>query len=239
MTTRIVIIGAGGHGLVVADILLAARDSQPLDIVGALDDNPALTGTRILDVPVLGTSELLPHIPHDAVIVAIGDNARREQVATELLRRGEQLYTAWHPHASIAADVECGPGCTISAGVVITPGVVLGAGVILNTRCSVDHATTIEPFAHIASGSTIGADARIGARTLIGLGATVMSGRRIGADTIIGAGAVVVHDIPDGVVAIGVPARIQRSVATAPLARPAPPAAPAAPAPSVPSNAVK
>jgi FlaA1/EpsC-like NDP-sugar epimerase len=119
MTTRIVIIGAGGHGLVVSDMILSARDSQfTLDIVGALDDNPALIGTRILDVPVLGTRELLPRIAHDAVIVAIGDNIRREQVATELLRRGERLFTARHPHASVAAGVECGPGSTISAGAV-------------------------------------------------------------------------------------------------------------------------
>jgi sugar O-acyltransferase (sialic acid O-acetyltransferase NeuD family) len=220
MTTRIVIIGAGGHGLVVADILLAARSShpqqlpQPIDIVGALDDNPALTGTRILDVPILGTTEVLSTIAHDAVIVAIGDNTRREQVATELLRRGERLFTARHPHASVAPGVECGAGCTISAGAVIAPGVVLGMGVILNTRTVVDHQTTIDAFAHVATGATVGADVSIGARTLIGLGASVMSGRRIGADSIIGAGAVVVHDIPDGVVAVGVPARVQRTVAT-------------------------
>jgi sugar O-acyltransferase (sialic acid O-acetyltransferase NeuD family) len=217
MSTRIVIIGAGGHGLVVADILLAARASRTLDIVivGALDDNPVLTGTRILDLPILGTTELLPQIAHDAVIVAIGDNARREQVASELLRRGEQLFTARHPQAIVAAGVECGPGGMIAAGAVIAPGVVLGTGVIVNTRCSVDHQSLIEPFAHVSAGATLGGDVTIGARTLIGLGASVMSGRRIGADTIIGAGAVVVHDIPDGVVAVGVPARIQRRVAAA------------------------
>lgn len=215
MSTRIVIIGAGGHGLVAADILLAARDSQPLDIVGALDDNPALTGTRILDVPVLGTTDLLPRIAHDAVFVAIGDNARREQVASELLRRGEHLFTARHPRAIVAAGVEISAGCMISAGAVIAPGVVLGTGVILNTHCSVDHRSRIEPFAHISAGATVGGDTTIGARTLIGLGATVMSQLRIGADTIVGAGAVVVRDLPDGVVAVGVPARVRRSVAAA------------------------
>lgn len=217
MSTRIVIIGAGGHGLVVADILLAARASRTLDIVivAALDDNPALTGTRILDVPILGTTDLLPQIAHDAVIVAIGDNVRREQVASELLHRGEQLFTARHPQAIVAAGVECRPGCVIAAGAVIAPGVVLGTGVIVNTRCSVDHQSLLEPFAHVAAGATLGGDVTIGARTLIGLGASVMAGRRVGADTIIGAGAVVVHDMPDGVVAVGIPARIHRRVAAA------------------------
>jgi sugar O-acyltransferase (sialic acid O-acetyltransferase NeuD family) len=212
MSTRIVIIGAGGHGLVVADILLAAGASRPLEIVGVLDDNPVLTGTRILDVPILGTTAMLPRIAHDAVVVAIGDNARREQVTSELLRRGEQLFTARHPQAIVAAGVECGPGCVIAAGAVIAPGVVLGTGVIVNTRCSVDHQSLLEPFAHVSVGATVGGDVTIGARTLIGLGAGVMSARRIGSDTIIGAGALVVHDIPGGVVAFGVPARVHRRV---------------------------
>lgn len=212
MSTRIVIIGAGGHGLVVADILLA---SGTLDVVGALDDNPALTGTRILDVPVLGSTDLLTQIPHDGVIVAVGDNLRREQLSNELLERGERLVVARHPHASVAADAEIGPGCMISAGAVIAPGVHLGTGVILNTRCSVDHHNAIGAFAHVAPGVTLGGNVIVGARSLIGLGASVMPGRRIGANAIIGAGAVVVHDIPDGVVAAGVPARIQRHVAAA------------------------
>jgi sugar O-acyltransferase (sialic acid O-acetyltransferase NeuD family) len=225
MSTRIVIIGAGGQGLVVADILLAARAAQSsrdarvldvaLEVVGALDDNPALTGTRILDIPIVGTTQLLAQIPHDAVIVAIGDNLRREQLSNELIHRGERLITACHPHASVGADVEIGPGCMISAGAVIAPGVRLATGVLLNTRCSVDHQSAIDAFAHVSSGATVGASVTIGARSLIGLGASVLSARRIGADTIIGAGAVVVDDVPDGVVAVGVPAKVQRHLTAA------------------------
>src|SRR5690349_14144118 len=130
LTTRIVSIGAGGHGLVAVDILRAARAAQAspaFDIVGVLDDNPALTGTRVLDVPVLGPMRSLTDIPHDTVFVAIGDNVRREQIALELIRRGEQLCIARHPGAIVAEGVEIGPGCMIGAGAVLTPGVVLGA----------------------------------------------------------------------------------------------------------------
>jgi acetyltransferase EpsM len=214
MATRIVIIGAGGHGLVVADILRAARaaDASPtFDIVGALDDNPALTGTRILDIPVLGTTQLLSRTAHDGFVVAIGDNAIRERMAIEL--GAERLFAARHPHASVGAAVEIGPGSMISAGVVIAPAVRIGTGVILNTRCSIDHECLIGSFAHIAPGATLGGNVTVGVRALIGLGASVMPGRRVGANTIIGAGAVVADDIPDGVVAVGVPARVTRHVA--------------------------
>ena len=78
-------------------------------------------------------------------------------------------------------------------------------------RQAVDHHNLIGAFAHIAPGVTLGGNVTIGARALIGLGASVMPGRSVGANAIIGAGAVVVDDIPDGVVAVGVPARIQRS----------------------------
>ena len=214
MATRIVIIGAGGHGHVVADILRTARaahDTPKFDIVGALDDNPALTGSRIFDIPILGTTKALSKTPHDAIVVAIGDNALREQMTTRL--GAAALYAARHPHATIGTAVEIGPGSMISAGVVIAPMVMIGTGVILNTRCSVDHHCLIGSFAHIAPGVTLGGNVTIGVRALIGIGATVMPGRKVGANSIIGAGAVVVHDIPEGVVAVGVPAKIQRQVA--------------------------
>jgi sugar O-acyltransferase (sialic acid O-acetyltransferase NeuD family) len=218
LTTRILTIGAGGHGLVAVDILRAARaahGSPEFDVVGVLDDNPARTGASLLDVPVLGPTWLLPDIPHDAVFVAIGDNVRREQITLELIRRGEQLFTARHPGAIVAAGVDIGPGCMIAAGAVLSPGVVLGMGAIINTRCSVDHCTVVEPFAHVSAGATVGGDITIGARALVGIGSTVMSQLRIGADALVGAGAVVIRDIPDGVVAAGVPAKVLRSIASA------------------------
>lgn len=214
MSTRIVIIGAGGHGLIVAGILLASRaaEARAPEVVGILDDNPALTGTRMLDVPILGPMTLLADIPHDGVIVAIGDNHRRQQIANQLVERGERLIIARHPNASIDPDAVIGPGCSISAGVVITPGARLGTGVIINTNASVDHGNVIDDFAHVSAGVALGGGVTVGARTLIGLGATVAPGRRVGADCIIGVGAVVVHDMPDGVVAYGVPARVHRHV---------------------------
>lgn len=210
MGTRVVILGAGDQGLVVADTLLAMSGSGHVEAVGFIDENPALAGTRILGIPVAGTSARLAQVGHDAVIVAIGDNHRREALSLALERQGERLFVARHPHASVGADVELGPGSIISAGAVIMPGARIGRGVLLNTSCSVDHGTIVGDFAHVGPGATVGARVYIGARTLIGLGARVASSRRVGADAIIGEGSVVVRDVPDAVVAFGVPARVQR-----------------------------
>ena len=95
---------------------------------------------------------------------------------------------------------------------VITPRARIGRGVLLNTNCSVDHDSLIGDFAHVSAGVTVGARVCVGEEALIGVGAVVLSGCRVGARSIVGAGAVVVRDLPEDVVAFGVPARIMRDL---------------------------
>jgi acetyltransferase EpsM len=210
MPARVLIVGAGNQGCIVADILLAAGDGGDLTPVGFIDDDPDRCDSLVLGVPVLGTQAQLRDVPHDAVVVAIGDNARRESVSLALEARGERLVTVRHPFSSIARDVTIGPGCMISSGVVVTPGARIGRGTLLNTSSSVDHQSILGAFAHVSVGATVGATVVIGARTLIGIGATVMTGCTVGADCLVGAGALVARNLPDNVVAAGVPARIRR-----------------------------
>jgi sugar O-acyltransferase (sialic acid O-acetyltransferase NeuD family) len=207
---RIIVICAGGHGRVVADILHCARDAgADLLPVGFVDDTPGLPGTSILGLPVLGEIPRLSTFPHDAIVVALGDNPVRRRMTERFLAAGERLAAAIHPSAVIASTARVGEGAMICANAVIQPGVSFGNGAILGPNASVEHDTRVGDFAHLSAGSTVGAHCQIGDESLIALGATVISRTRIGSRTIIGAGAAVVRDIPDDVIAFGNPARVR------------------------------
>jgi sugar O-acyltransferase (sialic acid O-acetyltransferase NeuD family) len=200
---KIVIAGAGGQGAIVADIL---RD----EAIGFVDDNAELRGTTILGLPVLGPLASLPDLEHDAIVVAIGDNRGRREMTERLVAAGERLAMAIHPFTSIAPSATIGDGAMLSAGAIVLPRAVIGRGVIVNTKASVDHDSVVGDFAHVSAGATVGANAWIGDEALVAIGASVVSGFRVGVHTIVGAGAVVVHDVPDDVTVLGVPARITK-----------------------------
>lgn len=198
--SRIVIVGAGGHGAILADMLPGA--------IGFVDDAPEKQSTMILGLPVLGPIASLATIDHDAVVISIGDNRTRRVLTDRLIAAGERLARAIHPSASIARSATIGEGSMISAGAIILPRAVIGRGVIVNTKGSVDHDSVVGDFGHVSPGATVGANVRIGEESLVAIGASVVSGRSVGARSIVGAGAVVVRDVPDDVTVLGVPARI-------------------------------
>lgn len=210
---RVLILGAGGHAQVVADILLRMRDAgAAITPIGYLDDNISLAGHTFLDLPILGRIDEASNIDHDAAIVAIGHNTTRKRIYAALMAQNERLVIARHPRAIVAPDVLIGPGTVICAGVVVNPGSAIGANVILNTGCTIDHHNTIGDHAHIAPGVHLGGDVHIGSGTLVGIGATVIPQRSVGAWSAIGAGSVVTKNMADGVMAAGNPARVIRTI---------------------------
>ena len=208
MSQRVLIVGAGGHGQVVADILLRMQEGgHPIEPVGFLDDDPQLWGKRFLGIPVLGGMADLPAIPHDAIIIGIGDNETRRRVFLQWKAVGERFIVARHPDAVVAPDVIIGAGAMICAGVVVNTGAWIGENVILNTGCTVDHHNRIRDHVHIAPGVHLAGNVEVGEGTLVGIGAVMIPQRKVGAWSVIGAGAVVTEDIPARTVAVGVPAR--------------------------------
>ena len=207
---RVVIWGASGHGRVVLDAILWAHDAS---VVGFIDDDNSRKGESFAGYPVLGGREVLAALLADGVLrihVAVGHCATRQRIAVAAQTDGFSLFSVVHPRATLARDVSLGNGTFVAAGVVVNAATRLGDNVILNTSCSVDHDCVIEDGAHIAPGARLGGFVHIEEGTFIGIGAIVMNCRRIGKGSLLGAGAVAVSDIPPGVVAYGVPARVIR-----------------------------
>jgi sugar O-acyltransferase (sialic acid O-acetyltransferase NeuD family) len=204
----VLVLGAGGHGQVVADVLLCMhRAGDNIRILGFLDDDPRLVGGHCLELPIFGSIDSVTRIAHDAVIIGVGDNAARQRIYRAMKQLGERFAKAVHPKSVIASNVCIGEGTVICAGVVVNTGTTIGANSILNTACTVDHHNWIGDHVHIAPGAHLGGDVSVGDGVLVGIGAVVLPQRRIGEWAVIGAGAVVTKDVPPGTKVIGTPAR--------------------------------
>lgn len=205
---RVLVIGAGGHAQVVAEILLRMNESgADLIPIGFLDDNPALFGEWRVGLPVLGPLAAIDAIEHDAVIIGIGDNRTRQAIYDRLAACGERFVVACHPSAIVACDAIVGPGTVIAARAIVNAGARIGANVILNSGCIVEHHNHIGSHAHIAPGATLGGTVTVGEGALVGIGATVLPQRTVGAWSIVGGGAVVTSAVDAYAVVSGIPAR--------------------------------
>lgn len=200
-TVPVSVIGAGGHAKVVISVLRAIGH----DVSAIYDDSPDKHSRHLSGVPILGPIAALEDSPETQAVIALGDCAARERV----VRRFQQLkwITAVHPAAYVDPTVQLGPGTVVFAGAVIQPDAVLGAHVIVNTGATVDHDCWVEDFAHLAPGVHLAGGVHIGHGAFLGIGAVVIPRRTVGCGTVVGAGGVVVDDLPEGVTAVGVPAR--------------------------------
>jgi sugar O-acyltransferase (sialic acid O-acetyltransferase NeuD family) len=205
--SRVLVLGAGGHGRVVLDILQQCGRQ----VVGFLDNNREIFGRRIDGVPVLGGIADIGRIAreHEAAgaVVAIGDNGVRRGLAREVRRLGLELANAIHPSATISASATLGRNVVAAAGVVVCAHCQVGDSVILNTGCIVDHQTMIGEGTHICPGVRVAGRVKIEAGAFLGIGSTVIPKVIIGCESIVGAGAVVISDVEPMSTVVGVPAR--------------------------------
>ncbi len=198
---KIAIIGASGHGKVIADI---ARKNGYREIV-FLDDDESVHECG--GYPVIGNSSKARGIDAE-IIIGIGNAGVRKRIQESVPE--EKLVTLIHPDAVVAEDVVIGKGTVVMAGAVINPGVRIGIGCIINTCSSVDHDCVVGDYVHIAVGSHLCGTVTVGSGSWIGAGATVSNNIAICSNCMIGAGAVIVKNIDSAGTYMGVPARRKR-----------------------------
>ena len=193
----VVVIGAGGHAKVLVSTLIA----RGLPIAAVFDDDEQKWGADMQGVRVSGME---PERGGRA-IVGIGDNAKRMKIA-KALRFDWDLVV--HPNAYVHPSAKLGRGTVVFAGAVVQPDAVIGEHVIVNTGATIDHDCVIGDYAHLAPGVHLAGSVHVGEGAFLGIGSVAIPGVKIGRWSTLGAGAVAIRDVPDGVVAVGVPAKI-------------------------------
>ena len=201
MSKSVVIIGASGHGKVIADIIVNSGDK----VLGFLDDADDVQGKKIIGFPVLGKIADFDNYRDCEFVIAIGNPYIRERIANEL---PVKWYTAIHPTAVISSlDVEIGEGTVIMANAVVNPSARIGKHCIINTGAIVEHDNILEDYVHLSPNVTLAGIVKVGKSTHIGAGSCTKQVLNIASNCVIGAGSVIVKDITESGTYVGVPAR--------------------------------
>lgn len=195
---KLYIVGASGHGKVVADIAML----NGYERIEFLDDNEKLTSCG--NYPVVGKSKNAALYEGD-VFIAIGNANIRQELMKSIDEK--RIPVLIHPSATVAADSQIGKGTVVMAGAIVNPATQIGKGCIINTSSSVDHDCDIDSYVHVSVGAHIAGNVKIGKCTWIGAGATISNNVSICTNCTIGAGAVVVKDILEEGTYVGVPAK--------------------------------
>lgn len=202
---KLIIIGASGHGKVIADIAELNGYSNIL----FLDDDPNVTYCGKYEV--VGLCKDAINYKNADFIVAIGNANIRRRIQTEFIKSGLNVVSLIHPNAVVSKSVTIGAGTVVMAGAVVNPDTKIGQGCIINTCASVDHDCILGDFVHISVGAHIAGTVKIGDSTWVGAGATISNNIETAEDCMIGAGAVIVKDLTESATYIGVPAKKKNS----------------------------
>lgn len=202
---RLAILGASGHGKVVAD----TAECCGWQAIDFFDDAWPQVGS-IGPWPVVGDTALLRSSlqSYSGVLVAIGNNYVRHRKLLELEKAGARLCCLVHPAATVSRYALLERGSVVFAGVVVNADAQIGLGAILNTGCSIDHDCMLGAGVHVSPGARLAGGVRVGDLSWIGIGASVRQLVQIGRQVTVGAGAVVVSDVADLLTVVGVPARV-------------------------------
>lgn len=200
---KLAIIGAGGHGRVVAD----AAELNGWNQIEFFDDRWPEHQTNMIWPIVGNVADLFKRTTaFDGLIVALGDNQKRLAVSQQIIALGLPLVSIIHPKATVSRYAQLELGTVVFAGAIINFGTTIGIAAIINTGATIDHDCVLGQSVHISPGAHLAGGVEVGDLSWIGIGASVKQGIKIGRQVVIGAGAAVIKNFNDGKKAAGVPA---------------------------------
>ena len=221
MTDDLVIVGAGGFGREVADVVHAVNESarnRVWNLHGIIDDNPNSTNLDLLarrGLRHLGTLDtFVNQPPRPSYAIGIGNPAIRYRIATTLDAAGFTPATLIHPDATIGSQVHIGLGSVICAGARLTTNITLGRHVHVNLNATIGHDTTVGDFVSINPLASISGDCEIAREVTLGVGSSIINGLTVGQRAVVGGGACVIRPVAPGSTVVGVPAKTRDSQAS-------------------------
>jgi len=205
---KLIIIGAGGHGRVVADCaeLNGYREIEFLD-----DCYPERTTTGKWQV-IGKVSDWQKYLNNTDFIVAFGNNVLRSKTISLLQKNDINLISLIHPKAVLSTDIILGQSCVVLANAVINIGSTVNDGCIINTSATVDHDCHLAKCVHISPGANIAGGVKVGAFSWIGIGSAVIEYISLGINTKTGAGAVITAPTDENALYVGIPAKKIKSL---------------------------
>lgn len=207
---NIIIIGAGGFGREVQWLIEEINNVEnKWNFLGYVDDNLDV-GTIINGFPILGNVEWLNQQSLN-VVCAIADPIIKKRIINQLNQSKNNYPILVHPDVRMSKYLEIGEGTIICAGSILTVNIKIGKHVIINVDSTVGHDAIISDFVTILPSANISGHVNLGEAVSVGTGTKIIQNLSIGKNCIIGAGAVVINDIPENVVAVGIPAKVIKS----------------------------
>lgn len=205
----LIIVGASGFGREVAWLVERINKNFPIyNLIGFVDDNKEIHGTKINSYPVLGGSDCLVNYPEAYIVCAVGASKIRKKIIERInsISKDVKYATLIDPTVEYSKSVTIGEGSIICAHTILTVNIDIGSHVIINLDCTVGHDAVIHDFVTVYPSVNISGNTDIMECSELGTGAQIIQGKKIGSETIIGAGSVVVKDIPEKCTAVGCPA---------------------------------
>jgi UDP-perosamine 4-acetyltransferase len=202
---RVVLIGSGGHAKEIVEIF---HSLASYEILGCLLND---LNQQKLKIPILGNDEYLPELLHQEIntlFLCIGDNARRHALYLQVKKMGFKLANAISPHSIVSPSAQLGEGIAIMPGAVVNTDSQIADNTIINIGATVSHDCRVGVSAHLAPGVNTAGSATIETGAFLGAGCKVIPGQTIGRWSTLGAGSVVINDIPENVLAVGIPAKV-------------------------------